>query len=134
MRRWRIAICITSPVSPGFEIDHLAAVGLVAAVLARASPGCGRSRPTASSTPLRAAHEDGNTASEGAHADHAAVLDDQILERRLGPDRDSTIDRDMQHLRDQRCAVGQQRLAAEAGGIGPSTTRAETVNAPMLRL
>ena len=67
----------------------LALVGLVAAVLARASRGCGRSRRRRCSTPWRARTEHRRAVAHRAHADDPAVLDDQVLERRLGPDRDA---------------------------------------------
>ncbi len=56
---------------------------------------------------------------DGAHADDAAVLDQELFERRLGPDGDPPVERDLEHLPDEGRAVRAQRLAAELGGVGP---------------
>ena len=55
----------------------------------------------------------------GADPDDAAILDDQLLDGSIGPDRDPPLEGDAQHLPDQRRAVREQRLPAESRRVGP---------------
>ena len=129
----RMAALSASPVSPGLAIDHLALLGWSPPYSWRISALCAKP-PEANTTPWRARIRRGSVA-HGADPDHAALLHDQFLHRRIRPDRDPTSERDLQHLSDQGGTVREQLLAAHSGEIGPGhDAGGDVVNAPTLRL
>ena len=97
----RIAVCSTSPVSPALAIDHWPRWA-GRRCIGDACPRCGRSRRRPAARPC-APRRSARAITSDARADDAAVLDDQILHRGVGPDRRlaAQVDQRLEHLTDQ---------------------------------
>ena len=89
-----MAVRIASPVSPGLAIDHLAWLGW-SPPYSLAHLGVVGEAAGGEQHALAGPHQHRLAVADRAHADDAAVLDDQLLERRLGPDRDPPVERDL---------------------------------------
>src|SRR6516165_6215760 len=89
----RIAVSNTSPVSPAFAIEQntLARLDVQRCAVAR-----------------------------NPRAENTAVLDDQVLHGRVGPDRRlaTEVDQHLEHLTNERGTVGEHLTTTEPGGPG----------------